>query len=374
MYKGYKIRLYPTKEQEELFWKHIHASRFIYNYMLEVQKDNYIVNKKYLSRYDMYRKLTDIRRKFVWLSEVSLSTLRGACNDLDIAYKMFFNKIGKFPQFKSKKRCKNIFFTRPDRFYVLDNNIHIESIGMVNYRYDKSLPNGIYVIKASDTRISVDVFGRWFITFKLECDKQAQDLNDFSVGIDLGIKELAVVSYDNKIEYFHNINKSKKMRDLEKRRKHYQRVMSRRIKKGSKNQSKRYIKVKNKVAKLYAKQSNIRNNYIHQITRYLVNKKPKRVVMEDLRITVIAKNKYLTKSIYEQKFYEFIRQMKYKCERVGIEFIQADRFYPSSKTCSCCGNVKKDLKLSDRIYKCEKCGLIIDRDENAAKNLEKYIA
>jgi putative transposase len=302
-----------------------------------------------------------------------LGTLRGACNDLDNAYKMFFGKNNKYPQFKSRKTAKNIFFIRPDRFYVLDNCIHIESIGMIKYKYDGCLPNGIYAIKAFDTRVSVDTFGKWFVTFKMECESQARNTNDFSMGIDLGIKELAVVSCNNQEHVFHNINKSKKMRNIESKIKHVQRSMSRKYRQ-NKERTNNWERERQKLRRLYAKQTNIRDNYLHQTTRFLVNLLPNRVVMEKLNIIGMMKNKHLAKEIAEQKWYEFTRQMQYKCEWAGIEFVQVDRYYPSSKTCSHCGYIKKDLKLSDRIYKCPVCGLEIDRDLNAAINLEKYIA
>ena len=132
------------------------------------------------------------------------------------------------------------------------------------------------------------------------------------------------------------------------------------------------MKEEDKLRKLYAHVSNIRMNYIHQTTHFLVSKLPRRVIMEDLDIVDMMKNKHLSKAIKEQCFHEFIRQMRYKCEWRGIEFVQANRFYPSSKTCSCCGNIKRDLKLKDRVYKCDVCGLVIDRDYNAAINLSRY--
>lgn len=193
------------------------------------------------------------------------------------------------------------------------------------------------------------------------------------MGIDLGVKELAVVSYDGQPLVFHNINKSKRVRNLKSKLKHLQRKVSRKYHTNkSWNKTKNIEKVERQIKEIQYRLSNIRNNYIHQTTHTLVSLNPIRVVMEDLNITGMMKNRHLSKAIQEQCMYEFIRQMKYKCEWRGIEFVQVDRFYPSSKTCSHCGSVKHDLKLSDRKFVCSECGLEIDRDYNAAINLMKY--
>ena len=197
------------------------------------------------------------------------------------------------------------------------------------------------------------------------------------MGIDLGIKELAVVAFGNEKYVYHNINKTKKVREIKKRIKHIQKSISRKYKESKKKNGK-YIttsnieKEKKKLRRLHRKVANIRNNYIHQTTHSLVSLMPCRVVMEDLNVLGMMKNRHLSKAIQEQCFYEFIRQMEYKCSWNGIEFEQAYRFYPSSKTCSNCGAIKEDLKLSDRTYVCSECGFMIDRDFNAAINLMKY--
>ena len=172
-----------------------------------------------------------------------------------------------------------------------------------------------------------------------------------------------------------NINKSKKVRKLKKRLKRLQRQVSRKYetnKQGNKFvKTNNIIKLEKRIKLLHRKLSNIRNNHIHQATNKIIKLSPYRVVMEDLNIKGMMKNKHLSKAIQEQEFYEFIRQMKYKCEFNGIQFVQADRYFPSSKLCSCCGSIKKDLKLKDRVYKCN-CGLEIDRDKNASINLSNY--
>lgn len=373
MIKSFTVRLYPTKEQEILFRKHIGCSRFIYNYMLELQSNNYKDGNKFTSRFDMIKLLIYLKNKeeYMWLNDVSNATLQIACTDLANAFTKFFKKLSKYPKFKNKKLAKEIFPIRADGLYFRDKKVlNVEKVGKVIYKCSNKFIYGRNKCKYTNPRIS-NRNGKWILTFGMECENQTPTLSNDSMGIDLGIKELAVVAFGNQKFVFHNINKSKKMRSLEDRIKHVQRSMARKYllnKKSTNNSERDRVKLR----RLYAKQTNIRNNNLHQITHKLISMNPKRVVMEDLNVSGMMKNKHLSKAIQEQKFYEFIRQMKYKSEWNSIEFIQADRFYPSSKTCSCCGTIKKDLKLSDRTYRCPVCGLEIDRDYNAAINLMKY--
>lgn len=373
--RAFTVRLYPTKEQEISFIRHIGCSRFIYNYMLELQNKNYKDDNKFISRFDMMKLLTPLKKQenYSWLNEVSNKTLQISCTDLSYAFKRFFNKISRYPKFRSKKLTKEAFPISSEQLYFENNTVlNVQKVGKVKYKCDKQFIYGKNKCKYTNPRIS-NRNGKWILTFGMECENQTPTLSNDSMGIDLGIKELAVVAFGNQKFVFHNINKSKKMRSLEDRIKHVQRSMARKYslnKKSTNNSERDRVKLKG----LYAKQTNIRNNNLHQITHKLITMKPKRVVMEDLNVSGMMKNKHLSKAIQEQKFYEFIRQMKYKSEWNSIEFIQADRFYPSSKTCSCCGTIKKDLKLSDRTYRCPVCGLEIDRDYNAAINLMKYSA
>lgn len=376
MIKGIKIRLYPTKAQEELMWKHVHASRFIYNYMLALQNERYENGEKHLSAFDMNNLLAPLKKQdeFAWLKDVSSATLKGSCADLHYAFLWFFNKKSGHPKFKSRKKSKSNFLARADRLYFKDGCANIEKVGKVKYKTDYDLPQG-RGFKYSNARVSFRN-GKWMLSFGIECESQVQELNDYNMGIDLGVKELAVVSYGDDSLVFHNINKSKTVRTLKRNIKLLQRRISRKYEQNK--QGNKFVKTRNierceeKLRKMYARLSNIRNNYIHQTTHKLVSLLPKRVVMEDLNVRGMMKNKHLSKAVQEQCFYEFIRQMKYKCEWNGIEFVQVDRFYPSSKTCSCCGSFKIDLRLSDRTYVCSECGFTIDRDLNAAINLMRY--
>lgn len=377
MIKGYRIRIYPNKEQKILIEKHIGCCRFLWNYMLSLQNENYEKGNKYISRYDMIRSLTLLKKQeeYLWLNEVSNTSLQNICIDLDKDFKGFFKKLNGYPKFKSKKKSKNIYPVCCNRFYFKDNiHIQIQMLGIVKCKTDFKVPIGKH--KFSNVRLSKEL-NKYFISFGLECENQVRKLNDYSMGIDLGVKELAAVSYGDDSLIFHNINKSSKMRKLNRELKHLQRSVSRKYEEN--RQGNKYIKTNNiiklekKIYKINRKISNIRTNYIHQITHKLVELLPKRVVMENLNVSGMMKNKHLSEAIAGQGFYRFISYMKYKCEWNGIEFIQADKFYPSSKTCSCCGKIRKDLKLSDRVFRCE-CGAEIDRDINAAINLKNYVA
>ena len=380
MIKSYKIRLYPTKEQEQLMWKHVGSCRFIWNWMLAKQEELYKQGEKHLSAFDMINLLTPLKKQeeYLWLKEVSNTSLKDICRDLDKAYKMFFKKTSGFPKFKSRKKSKPNFPIRTDTLYFKDDKVlSIEKIGKVRYKTDFAFEYGRNACKFTNARISY-INGKWMLSFGMECENQVHELNDVSMGIDLGVKDLAIVEYNGEPLVFHNINKSKRMKSISKRMKHLQRSISRKYE--TNRDGKKYNKTKNiekqeeRLRKLRARQSNIRRNYIHQSTHKLVSLLPKRIVMEDLNVQGMMKNKHLSKAVQEQCFYEFIRQMEYKCAWNGIELVKADRFYPSSKTCSGCGCIKTDLKLSDRTYHCSDCGLVIDRDYNAAINLSRYVA
>lgn len=377
MIKSYKIRLYPTKEQEQLMWKHIGCARFIYNYMLDKQISLYEAGEKYLSHFDMANLLKPLKNdgEHDWLYEVSNTTLKNVCGDLNKAYQSFFSKRSGFPKFKSKKKSKLSFPVCSDNLWFDENGFaHVEKIKKVKYKTDFDIPIG-KCTKYTNPRIS-NINGKWILSFGMECENQAHILNDFSVGIDLGVKDSAIVAYGDEKLVFPNINKSKRVRSIKRRMTHLQRSISRKYE--ANKVGNRYVKTRNiereeqELRKLYARLSNIRNNYIHQSTHKIISLFPKRVVMEDLNVSGMMKNRHLSKSIQEQCFYEWIRQMKYKCEWNGIEFVQVDRFYPSSKTCHNCGCVKHDLRLRDRVFVCSDCGYTEGRDYNAALNLMCY--
>jgi len=375
--KGFKIRIYPTKDQEKMLWRHIGACRFIWNLMLDIQNKQYELGAKHLSAFDMINLLTAVKadEEYSWLNEVSRSSLDRECQDVSKAYERFFKKISNFPKFKSRKRSKPAYPVR-ETIWFQNGMASIEKIGKVKYKTDFELPQGTGH-KFGNVRISMKN-GKWLLGFVMECENQAPQLTDKVMGIDLGVKDLATVAVDDEQLVFGNINKSRKMRFLEKQIRHLQRTISRKYE--ANRVGRRYVKTNNilrcedKLRRLFARQTDIRSNYIHQTTHKLVSMLPMRITMEDLNVQGMMKNRHLSRAVQQQCFYEFRRQMQYKCEWAGIELIFADRFYPSSKTCSCCGNVKHDLKLSDRTYTCSCCGAVIDRDYNAAINLMRYAA
>jgi len=373
MIKSVKIRLKPSKEQEILMFKSCGIARFTYNwglnrwnelYKQEIKPSKYVIKKEFNNT---IKKDED----FKWLNEVSAKVISQAFGDLDQAFKNFFKKIGKHPKFKTKRKSKKSFYVRYDNIKFKDGKVNLEKIGKIEYKTNYDIPN---LSKYNNPRCNFD--GKyWYLTFGFEHNENQVELNkDLSIGIDLGVKDLAILNcLDKPIK---NINKSVKVRKLKKRLKRLQRQVSRKYE-ANKNGNKfiktnNIIKLEKEIKLIYRKLSNIRNNHIHQSTSKVIKLKPYRVVMEDLNVSGMMKNRHLSKAIAQQCFYEFIRQMKYKCRFSGIEFIQVDRFYPSSKICSSCGNVKTELKLKDRIYICYECGLEIDRDKNASINLGRY--
>jgi putative transposase len=403
MIKSYKIRLYPTPEQEKMMFDSVNASRYIWNWALAYQMERFKNGEKYLNGYDMKKVLTQQKQQegMEWLNAVSAQTLNMSLLDLDNTYQKFFalqkkgekytkhtvekakrlNKKLTFydmqghPKFKKKGKVKPSFYVRYDRFYITEENAVLEKIGKVKYQTNYKLPTvgkkAENTVKFTNPRVSF-INNKWILTFGMECENQAQNLNDFAVGIDLGVKSLAVISCNGKKKAFKNINKSKKVKRLKKRLKHHQRKVSRKYDAHKTYEKTRHIlESESKINDIHRKLANIRLNYIHHVTTEIVNMLPKKIVMEDLNVAGMMKNKHLSKAIQEQLFNEFIRQIEYKCKWNGIEFKKADRFYPSSKKCCKCGSVKHNLKLKDRTYKCENCGVELDRDENASENLEK---
>lgn len=371
MIKSVKIRLLPTKEQELLMLKSIGCSRFAYNWALNRANEMYQNGDKY-SMANIRKEFTQLKKQedFKWLNEVSNTMMVESMRNLDKAFKSFFKKKSGYPKFKSKRKSSKSFYARHDALYFKDGVCNIEKIGKVKFKTNYDIPN----CKYSNPYCSYD--GKyWYLSFGFEVEENQTTLNkDLSIGIDLGVKDLATINVLDKPIV--NINKTKKVRRLKKKLKRLQRQISRKYE-ANKNGNKfvktnNIVKLEKQIKLLHRKLSNIRNNHIHQATNRVIKLKPYRVVMEDLNVGGMMKNKHLAKAIQEQCFYEFIRQMKYKCEFNGIDFVQVDRWYPSSKTCSCCGSIKQDLKLKDRTYKCNDCGLEIDRDKNASINLGNY--
>lgn len=371
-----KVKLYPTKEQEDLMWKSAGVARFSYNWGLNYLEKLYKEENKSISINDLRKLFTQLRNidEYSWLKDVSAEIPQQSLKDLGDAYKMFFKKIGKKPVYKSKKKTTPSFYHLTNKLKVNDDYVRLEKIGLVKMSDDGRLPKGDYKkdkIKVTNPRIKYD--GKsWYLTVGVEVEDKQTELTDVSLGIDVGIKDLAVCS-NGKV--YKNINKTKRVKKLERQLKRLQRQLSRKYEMNKQGnmfiKTNNIIKLEKKIKFIHLRLTNIRNNHIHQTTSDIVKTKPYRIVLEDLNIKGMMKNKHLSKAIAQQKLYEFRRQIEYKSKRYGIEVIVADRWYPSSKTCSCCGDIKSDLKLKDRIFKC-KCGFVLDRDLNASINLAKY--
>ena len=363
-----KVRLYPSEIQEQKLWQSVGTARFIYNWTLAKQEENYKNGGKFISDGVLRKEITQLKKnELSWLNEVSNNIAKQAVKDACDAYKRFFKGLSDKPRFKTKKRSKKSFYNDNVKLKVKDNKlVNIEKIGWI--KTNEQLPIGV---KYSNPRISYDN-KYWYISVGIEQEENQEELTDISLGIDLGLKDLAICS-DGTV--YKNINKTYMVRKIEKRLKRLQKQVNRKYEKNKKG--KEYVKTKNiiklekQIQQVHRRLANIRNNYLHQTTTNIVKTKPYRVVIEDLAVSDMMKNKHLSDAIRKQGFSEFRRQLEYKCNFRGIKLVVADRFYPSSKSCSQCGKIKKDLKLKDRVYRCS-CGLNIDRDLNASINLSKY--
>ena len=363
-----KVRLYPSEIQEQKLWQSVGTARFIYNWTLAKQEENYKNGGKFISDGVLRKEITQLKKNGLsWLNEVSNNIAKQAVKDACDAYKRFFKGLSDKPRFKTKKRSKKSFYNDNVKLKVKDNKlVNIEKIGWI--KTNEQLPIGV---KYSNPRISYDN-KYWYISVGIEQEENQEELTDISLGIDLGLKDLAICS-DGTV--YKNVNKTYMVRKIEKRLKRLQKQVSRKYEKNKKG--KEYVKTKNiiklekQIQQVHRRLANIRNNYLHQTTTNIVKTKPYRVVIEDLAVSDMMKNKHLSDAIRKQGFSEFRRQLEYKYNFRGIKFVVVDRFYPSSKSCSQCGKIKKDLKLKDRVYKCS-CGLNIDRDLNASINLSKY--
>ena len=383
-----KVKLNPTPEQEILFRKSAGVARWSYNYFIAEREriykaylDNDKQGEKTISENSVRKQITVLKKTtHTWLKEVGCNVIKQAVKDADIAYKRFFTTGNGRPKFKSKRKSKLSFYVNYESLSWKNGGFRGEKIGFV--KTSEPLPRIQKGQHYSNPRITYD--GKyWYLSVGYEVTDKQVSLTGESIGIDLGVKDLAVCSNGKK---YKNINKTKRVKQLKRKLRKAQKRLSRKmehhiVEYNSKRKPiydkplyncRNFQKQKKEIQLLYRKLTNIRNNYLHQTTSEIVKTKPSRIIMEDLNITGMMKNSHLAKSIAEEKFYEFIRQMKYKCQLYGIEFLQVDRFYPSSKMCSGCGNIKRNLKLSDRIYHCDCCGLTINRDYNASRNLANY--
>lgn len=379
MIKSIKVRLAPNNKQLTKLFQYAGCARFAYNWTLKRVQENYNRGNKFVSDDELRKEFTQLRNQQPWLKQVSNNATKQAIKDACNTYKRFFKGQCRYPKFKSKKRSVPSFYQDNVKIRFTDTHVKVEGFSM-SRRQNKQKLNWIRLCekgriptdgKYMNPRFTYDGL-YWYISVSIETPNNTSGPSNEGIGIDLGLKDLAICSDGN---VYKNINKTQRVRKLEKRKRMLQRSISRRYELNKKGE--RYCKTRNivkrqrELLKVSRRLTNIRHNHIHQITSEVIKRKPSFICIEDLNVSGMMKNKHLSKAVQQQGLYEFRRQIEYKSTWNHIPVIIADRYFPSSKLCSCCGTIKSDLKLSDRIYRCE-CGNIIDRDVQASLNLKTY--
>ena len=375
MLKSFKTEINPTEEQKVKIRKTIGTCRYIYNFYLAHNKELHDNGEKFMSGKSfsvwLNNEYLPQNPDKLWIKEVSSKSVKRSIENGCVAFTRFFKHQSAFPNFKKKGKSEvKMYFVKnnPKDCRCERHRMNIPSLGWVRMKekgYVPTTKDG-YVIKSGHVSIKAD---RYYVSVLIEIpnNKIANNSNE-GIGIDLGIKDFAIVSNG---KTYKNINKSAKLKKLEKQLIREQRSLSRKyenIKKGESTQRANIQKQKRVVQKLHHKIDNIRTDYINKTIAEIVKTKPSYITIEDLNVSGMMKNRHLSKAVASQKFYEFRTKLQAKCKESGIELRVVNRWYPSSKTCHCCGTIKKDLKLSDRIFRCD-CGYIEDRDFNAALNL-----
>ena len=380
MLKSFKTEINPTPEQKNKINRTIGTCRFVYNFYIAHNKEIYGAEKKFISGMDFQKWLNNTWLKehpeYLWIKEVSSKSVKQSIMNADRAFKSFFKKKSSFPKFKKKNRSDvKMYFVKsnPKDCFCERHRINIPTLGWIRLKEKGYIPTTKqgYVIKSGTVSQKA---GRYYVSVLIDMpESERLQLNDFGLGIDLGVKDFVIVSNG---KTYKNINKTAGLRKLEKQLKREQRCLSRKyedlkkrnkIRKGEatrQNIQKQVLKVQ----KIYRRISNIHTDYINKTIAEIVKNKPSYITIEDLNVKGMMKNRHLSKAVASQKFYEFRIKMEAKCRESGIELRVVDRWYPSSKLCHHCGSIRRDLKLSDRIYKCS-CGYTEDRDFNAALNL-----
>ena len=375
MLKSFKTEINPSEEQKVKIRKTIGTCRFIYNFYLAHNKELHEKGEKFMSsnkfRVWLNNEYLPNHPDYSWIKEAYSKAVTQAVNNGQTAFTRFFDHKSAFPNFKKKgKSDVKMYFVKnnPKDCRCERHRINIPSLGWVRIKEKGYIPTTKdgYVIKSGHVSIKAD---RYYVSVLIEIpDNRIANNSNEGIGIDLGLKDFAVVSNGTS---YKNINKSAKLKKLEKQLIREQRSLSRKyenVKKGGPTQRANIQKQRLKVQKLHHRIDNIRTDYINKTIAEIVKTKPSYITIEDLNVSGMMKNKHLSKAVASQKFYEFRTKLQAKCNENGIELRVVDRWFPSSKTCHCCGAIKKDLKLSDRTFTCD-CGYIEDRDFNAALNL-----
>ena len=381
MLKSFKTEIKPTREQIVKINKTIGTCRYLYNFYLAHNKELYDKGEKFMSAKSfsvwLNNEYIPDNQDKSWIKEVSSKAAKWSLENANRAFSSFFKGQSGFPRFKKKSNQDvKMYFVKTDAKAVIRcerHRIKIPTLGWVRLKEKGYIPTTKqgYVIKSGTVSCKA---GRYYVSVLIDVpDTEKTRLNDFGLGIDLGVKEFAVIS-NGVIKK--NINKTAKLKKLEKKLKRNQRCLSRKYEDLKKRNNKKKGEATRqniqkqvlKVQKLHHRIDNIRTDYINKTIAEIVKTKPSYITIEDLNVKGMMKNRHLSKAVASQKFYEFRTKLEKQCKESGIELRVVDRFYPSSKLCHCCGFIKKDLKLSDRIYKCD-CGYKCDRDFNASLNL-----
>ena len=378
MYKSIRIELKLTEEQKIQVNKTIGTERFIYNEYIKYNQEQYELGNKFVSANDFSKYINNVylpnNPDKKWIKDVSSKSVKQAMIYGEKAFKNFFKGLSSFPVFKKKgKNELGAYFVKNNKtdFEFYRHKIKIPTLKFVRVKEYGYIPKNANIKSGTITKIA----DRYFLSLVIEVEDTIKETNTSTkgLGIDLGIKDIAICS-DGRV--FKNINKTKKIKKLKKKLKREQRKMSRSVeysksKKIKLKELKNFNKKKLKVQKIFYRLNCIRDDYNNKIVDEITRTKLKYITIEDLKVSNMMKNRHLSKAIQEQNFFSIRNKLINKCKERNIELRIVDTFYPSSKTCSCCGSIKKDLKLNDRLYKCSNCGLEIDRDYNASINLEK---
>lgn len=375
MLKSFKTEINPTKEQIIKINKTIGTCRYIYNFYITYNKKLYENNEKFMSgkSFSVW-----INNEYIpnnpdkqWIKEVSSKSIKKSIENGYTAFLKFFKHKSNFPKFKKKNNSNvKMYFVKNSKTDCLieRHRIKVPTLGWIRLKEKGYIPTSKYGFVIKSGTISYKA-GRYYISVLIDMPEQDKQINNNpGIGIDLGLKDLAIC-LDGSI--YQNINKTNNVKKIEKKLKREQRKLSHKIisiKKGASTQ-KNFVKQKLKVQKLYQRLTNIRTDYLNKTINSIVKTKPSFIVIEDLNVSGMMKNKHLSKAVAQQKFFEFKTKLINKCKENNIELRVVDRWYPSSKLCHNCGHIKKDLKLKDRTYICSECGYVEDRDINASLNL-----
>ena len=386
MLKAYKVEIKPTLKQIQKINQSIGVCRWLYNEYLAINNQLYaqfkegLIDKKqgFMSANDFDKHINNeikVLEEYSWINNCGSKARKKAIQNAETAYKRFFKGQSKFPKFKKKNKSDvKLYFPKNNKgdWKVERHRIMIPTLKNVRLKEYGYIPVGAKVISGTVSKKA----NRYYVSVIIDIDIKPQENINEGIGIDLGIKDFAICS--NKQTY-KNINKTQRVRKLEKKLLREQRKLSRKYESLKlRNKKEKGVATRQNIQKqitkiqiLHQRLTNIRTDYVNKVVSSVVRNKPQYITIEDLNVKGMMKNKHLSDAIRKQGFYEFKRQLEYKCKFRGIQLVVADRFYPSSKTCSQCGEIKKDLKLKDRVYRCS-CGLNIDRDLNASINLSRY--